>query len=63
MRGFPSWGRGHIENTLIGLWGEGDDGKEGGGSLKHVVAGEVLGCSAFKGVRVQILRLNFFTDL
>ena len=45
MRRFPSRGGSHIEYTLVGLWGEGNDGEEGGSSLEHVVAGEVLGRS------------------
>ena len=45
MRRFPSRGGSHIEYTLVGLWGEGDDGEEGGSGLEHVVAGEVLGRS------------------
>jgi len=57
MRGFPARGRSHVENTLIGLWGKGNDGKERRSGLKHVMAGEVLGCSAFNSVRVQILYL------
>ena len=53
MRGFPSRGRSHIENTLVGLRGESNDRKKGGGGLEHVVAGEVFGCGACNGVRVQ----------
>lgn len=53
MRGFPSGGRSHVEDTLVGLWGEGNDGKKGGSGLEHVMAGEVLGCSAFDGVRIR----------
>jgi len=56
MRGFPSRGGSHIENPLVGLWGEGNDGKEGRGGLEHVVTGEILGCSAFDGVRVVQVR-------
>ena len=52
MRGFPSRGGSHIENTLVWLWGESNDGEEGGGGLEHVVAGEVLGCSACNGIRI-----------
>jgi len=57
MRGFPAGGGSHVENALVGLWGEGNDGEEGGGGLEHVMAGEVLGCSAFNGVRVQTRHL------
>ena len=53
MRGFPSRGRSHIENTLVGLRGESNDRKKGGGGLEHVVAGEVFGCGACNGVRAQ----------
>ena len=45
MRSFPSGGGSHIEYTLVGLRGEGNDGEEGGSGLEHVVAGEVLGRS------------------
>ena len=55
MRGFSSGSGSHIEHTLVGLWGEGNDGEEGGGSLEHVVAGEVLGCGTCNCVRVQNL--------
>jgi len=57
MGGFPSGGGGHIEYTLVGLWGKGNDGEEGGGSLEHVVAGKVLGCSTCNGVRVHGLHV------
>lgn len=53
MRGLPPRSGSHIENTLVGLWRKGNDGEEGGGSLEHVVAGEVLGCSTYDDVRVQ----------
>ena len=54
MRGFPSRGRSHIENTLVGLRGESNDRKKGGGGLEHVVAGEVFGRGACNGVRAKI---------
>ena len=34
---------GHVEDALVWLGGEGDDGEEGGGGLDHVVSCEVLG--------------------
>lgn len=57
MGRFSSRSGSHIENTLVGLRGEGNDGEEGGGGLEHVVAGEVLGCSTCKVVRVRTLHL------
>lgn len=57
MRCFPSGGGSHIENALVGLWREGDDGKEGGGGLEHIVTGKVLGCSTYDGIRVEALNL------
>jgi len=57
MGGFPSRGGSHIEYTLVGLWGEGNDGEEGGGSLQHIVTGKVLGSGACDGVRVQTRHL------
>ena len=57
MRGFPSGGGSHVENTFVGLWGEGNDGKKGGSGLEHVMAGEVLGCSTFDKVRIHIRHL------
>lgn len=43
VRRLSSGSGGHVEDTLSGLRGKGHDGKEGGGGLKHVVTGEVLG--------------------
>ena len=60
MGRFPSRSGSHIENALVGLWGEGDDGEEGGGGLEHVVAGEVLGCSTCNAVRLQTRHLIVF---
>ena len=56
MGRFPSRGGSHIEYTLVGLWGEGNDGEKGGSCLEHVVASEVLGCGTCNGVRVQTRR-------
>ena len=53
MGRFPSRSGSHIKNTLVGLWGESNDGEEGGGGLEHVVAGEILGCSTCNTVRVR----------
>lgn len=44
--GFAAGGGGHVEDALVGLWGEGDDGEEGGGGLEDVFPREVFGRGA-----------------
>jgi hypothetical protein len=53
MGSFPSRSGSHIEDTLVGLWREGNDGEERGGGLEHVVAGEILRCSTCSAVRFE----------
>lgn len=60
MGRFPSRSGSHIENTLVGLWREGNDGEERGGGLEHVVTSEVLWCSTCNAVRVRTRYLVVF---
>lgn len=50
-----SGGRGHVENALVLLRGQGHDGQERGGSLKHIMSSQVLGCSSDWNRRVEDL--------
>ena len=51
---FPPRSRSHIQNTLVQLRRERNDGEERGGGLEHVVAGEVFGCGTYNTVRVRV---------
>lgn len=40
--GLSSWSRAHVQHELSLLWRKSHDGQKTGGSLQHVLAGQVL---------------------
>lgn len=40
--GLSSWSRAHVQHKLSLLWRKSHDGQKTGGSLQHVLAGQVL---------------------